>query len=1712
MTKKSLISILIILSMLFGIIPTGFSASDVSIIKDFTFHGNSAELMYSGISSEISYEAMGNDVKALRWHSPASLATQGFADISLPEMSGKKNYVFDMRINVASLTGSSTIGFLDSKETDGSWTVNGFDLTADCNLTKGSQSTTIPFGQWVRLSFVYTLSSGTIKVYVDGTQMISNWNWSTLGADPILWRFDIVSPSGSELDINIDWLRIYEGTTLLDDSYFDADMSHSIMDNTQKLEKALSGKTVFLTTNNSLYYNGSKEIITNNNEKLKYINGTLMIPKATLEKINGGSTIAHNESSGTFTLGSKSAVITPVVQNGIIYLPLTDAAQKLMGKKVSYDVRDMAIIADNAVAVRTSPVMYLDRHKAFYDYDLIYRHLLFDMPTGAEMLSDISTRFPNKTHPRVYWTEDDVDYVLSKVGSNSKWRDEYNKNINVADALLSTDFTADYNAQDSQKQNAASVFQTNITSLASAYLLTGDAKYAQKGIEMMKGFASWSTLAWKSSNLTIGHWAQGMGIGFDSFYNYMNSTADGKADIAYFKSRITALLYDDHIRAYEIGANAGPAWITYQDNFNGCIGGGMMCLLLAVCDEEDIADDSAYLLENVLRSLYIAAEVFFPDGGYYEGVTYGDMMLENFTNAIDALFNSCGTDYGIGRVPGFAKAGEYFVYLNTPSGRLNFHDDGGIYYNRFVPEFMAYRYGETQTAMLAQLSKELAKLGSVPNYGLKGLYYYDKAITDKNITFDVSGAALDKYFENIGTGTFRSSHTDEAPTYVGFHGGYTGIPHDMLDLGEFSFISDGVVWASDLGPDSYSLPSYFQKDGYKIYRKRAEGENCLVLNPKVDPVSYHGQALGESSELVMLDANKPKGAMAALDLTDAYSRDASKYVRGYYFGDDRRTLTVQDEVALKGESEAYWFMHTSADITIENNNRAILTKNGKTLTVEVYCNQAGFELKKMAASPLSTSPQVSGQADNAGYSKLAVYHPSASGNLVIAVKLSPESKYENAPLAYTPINEWSVPGGEVDREPQFIGIYANGELVPGFASGKDSYKIVLPSDATTTPTITARSDKGEVSIKQANSFSEKAVVTIKCSPYEDVTCTIEFVVSNDRPVNIKIQESDTVPVNGVVTDAVAPVSVNVLNVPEDDSNIAYITDGKFDTSYTLAESNTWVELDLGAVTEIEGVALSLKEQGSYKIMYSEDGTNFTQVYSGISTGNSGYELLPIWGRARYVRFIDMGNASLAEFCAYYPAGGITPKVTNAVVGKGIPKNGSLSYSDNDYTMTLVTPGCSVSAENGSVKIIDSYSGNTIKSQIKYNADAASAKLRYDYDFSFVGYPYIVTLKVYSKSMALYREFDLVYADGKNWRATNYPAIRNGTNYRLSFTIDLLSGEYSGTVNAIVLDNIKSGTIADLSDGVGMVELCVKTREANCGMILNDACLTKLTEYSSVSQKIACQGIPCEGSFSYIDGDYKMNILPSSCNVTYENGAVRIIDSGSRHVIASQIMYPADYASAKLRYDYNLSFVGYPYIVTLRVYSKSLELYGAFDLVYGDGKNWRASGTPSINDSTTYNLSFTVDLLSGEYSGTVNGKLLDTIQSGTFSDLSDGIGMVELSVDTRSANSGMILKGASLTELRKYKADELSVGSITLSDDNLSASVDVYACGAVGSKLRFFIASYSADGRELVAVNEEEFILKSGNNTLSASLKSLGGGSIVKAFLWKGNALTPLARK
>ena len=1170
-------------------------------------------------------------------------------------------FVVDLRFKVNSMLGGASVGILDGKNASGKWLM-GFEImpggTIKSRITNENLAT-YKTGTWTKYSFKYNIPEGKADIYSEGNYLTTVS--IAEGEYPTFFRFDIYAPAGSTNDIQFDYIRVYSGKELLGDEKFTSGGSgatvtevpaNSVMDPVDKLNDALRGKTVFMTTNNKMYIDGKKQSYANESFKPYIINGAFMMPR-NMYSLFSFDDVVFDENTGEISIGTRAKMkvgektyildgvsrelnAAPELHDRTLYFPLRAVAEQLLNKKVSWDVRGMIIISDDPV--ETYSTTFLDRQIQWTPANLIYRYMQYDNPTGAEFFEKLKENMPQDSHPRVILTQEDVDYIRSEIKTDEEFMKSYKEAISQADYEIDRDYTKLANPSPEMRQSSAHSLHIYLKRLATAYLLTGDTKYAKKGSEIMLDMCKWESLNYKTSNLIAAHWGFAIAECYDSFYNYLNSSEEGRESLRTVREAVKKLVVEPHVNFYS-GATDEMRYPFWQDNFPGLCASSVIVLLCAIGADDSMKAEEEYVLENSIRALENFTSLFAPDGGYYEGVSYEDYAALGFVPALNTLWNCCGTDFNIGTARGFSQSGYPFVFLQSPDLSFNFHDADSYFMNNSVAEFMGWRYNDPLQAEMMYTAKKAANA----SISLEAYYYYKKATDGKNINYNDGG--LDRYFEASSSGGFKSSIDDPNSTFGGYHGGWTGIPHDMLDLGEFVFAADNTVWACDMGKDDYNLKDYFSMKEYVYYRKRPEGENCVVINPSVDSDTYYGQKIRAEAKLIKSDLNKSKGAYAVLDLSEAYERDVNQYHRGFYFGDDRNTYLIQDEISLKKSSELYWFMHTQQNIEILSNNKARLTSaDGKSCMVDVYCSAPNFKLSSMPAEPLPSSPQMTGEKDRSSYRKLAIHAENVSGNVTVAVKLSPETGfYKYTGIDFVPIDSWNVPDGKRAAFPRIKNVYMDGKALSITESSKE-VRVSLPFGTEKAPDITVETTAGTAQVIQAASIDDNAFVKITGEGVIERNIKIVFSVSADRDLNITENLSDALPAEGAKGTLIVPKRVWAASVPELQNPPEAIIDNDFSTSGTQEGKNKWFEFDLGEVMDISGISIIFKNgdirQAIYDILYSEDGYNFTKVFSGKSTGNtSSWESTDLPGRVRYIRFVGNGNTSsswnnITEFRAF----------------------------------------------------------------------------------------------------------------------------------------------------------------------------------------------------------------------------------------------------------------------------------------------------------------------------------------------------------------------------------------------------------------------------------------------------------------------------------------------
>lgn len=486
--------------------------------------------------------------------------------------------------------------------------------------------------------------------------------------------------------------------------------------------------------------------------------------------------------------------------------------------------------------------------------------------------------------------------------------------------------------------------------LATLFRLEGDLRYKERAMEELKAAAHFPD--WNPRHfLDTAEMTHAFAIGYDWLYDALSE--DERAMI---RDAIVEKGLKPALEVYK----RGGWWAVCNHNWNQVCNGGIVIGALAIAEEiPKLADE---ILSHALSSVQIAMRMFDPDGGWAEGPGYWGYATSYNVFMLAALNTALGTDFGLSEMPGFSETGYFPIYITGPTGKtFNFadaHDNPPHAPQMFwlARKFNRPIYGWYEKAILKQKLHPL------------DLIWFDPRETDPV----KEGLPLDRYFENVGVVSMRSSWSDSNALFVAFKGGDNKANHSHLDLGTFVLDALGHRWAVDLGPDDYNIPGYFGSKRWSYYRLRSEGHNVITFDgANQDPVAK-GAVIRFESETDF--------ASAAVDLSEAYAQFASKVIRTISMPGRRRVL-IEDLIELKSESIPVWNMHTPAEIGIDGRT-ALLRRGDAALRVEVIEPENAL----LEARDLSLPPP---QRPIRGIRKLMIKPAAPVNPLRIKVLLSP---------------------------------------------------------------------------------------------------------------------------------------------------------------------------------------------------------------------------------------------------------------------------------------------------------------------------------------------------------------------------------------------------------------------------------------------------------------------------------------------------------------------------------------------------------------------------------------------------------------------------------------------------------------------------------------------------------------------------------------------------
>lgn len=524
--------------------------------------------------------------------------------------------------------------------------------------------------------------------------------------------------------------------------------------------------------------------------------------------------------------------------------------------------------------------------------------------------------------------------------------------------------------------------------LSYAYRLTSEKKYlqrAEKELVTISRFTDWNPPHF----LDVAEMTMAASIGYDWLYNELSSETKATVKEAILKKGLEPSLDPKN-----------NSWLRAEHNWNQVCNAGMTYGALATF--EDHEELSRSVINRALRSITIPMSEYNPDGAYPEGYGYwgyGTSFNVMFLSAIEKAF---GTDFGLSTgSAGFLKTGGFLENMTGPSNKpFNYSDAGAN--------------GELQPAMFWFASRvkdpsllwvERSRLMTDPKSHLKNrllpaIMLWSGSISVNNITQPKALMWTGRGKNPVAL--MRTSWTDSNAVWVAMKGGTVGANHAHMDVGSFVMEADGVRWAMDFGMQEYES---LESKGIQLFGRTQDAQRWTVFrltNLVHNTLTANGQhqRVTGSAPLVRT-SNDPMFMQATTDMSEVYKGALAKAIRGVAIV-DKKYVTVRDEIRTGDTATVLrWTMLTPADVKITGRNTAELTKNGKTLLLEVT------EPANVTMKTWSTAPPHDYDAPNPGTTLVGfeVALP-ANSDAALTVKLVPASAQESSKQSVASLKNW----------------------------------------------------------------------------------------------------------------------------------------------------------------------------------------------------------------------------------------------------------------------------------------------------------------------------------------------------------------------------------------------------------------------------------------------------------------------------------------------------------------------------------------------------------------------------------------------------------------------------------------------------------------------------------------------------------------------------------
>lgn len=591
---------------------------------------------------------------------------------------------------------------------------------------------------------------------------------------------------------------------------------------------------------------------------------------------------------------------------------------------------------------------------------------------------------PLPGHPRIMLLEGEEAAIKMTIASDDLWR-SVNQFIivesnNIIGKLPVERVLTGRRLLDKSREALKRIFY-----LSYSWRMTSDTRFlkrAEKEMLAVSAFSDWNP----SHFLDVAEMTMAVSIGYDWCYNGLSEESRKIIKDAILEKGLKPSL-----------DSKNNSWLKASHNWNQVCNAGMTFGALAIYEEE--TELARNLIDRAISSINLPMEDYLPDGAYPEGYGYwgyGTSFNIMFLSAMEKAF---GSDYGVTINEGFLKSAGYLENMTGPTGNsFNYSDagsGGGLHAAMF---WFGNKLGDpsvlwSERYMLQNKSLPTDRL-------LPAIMIWSAGMSVNEIT-----PPLKRLWYGQGknpVALMRSSWTEKDAVYVAIKGGSPSVNHGHMDVGSFIMEALGERWAMDFGMQDYNsletagVDLWNMKQNsqrWEVFRYNNMAHNTLTVNNQLQIVGGYAKINSSAESEGIINA--------VADISSVYSGHLNKAVRGIAIVDNKY-VTVRDEVETSNsETVIRWNMVTSATVSLTDNNTAILTKNGKTLTLRVK------EPASVTMKTWSTVPSHSYDAANPGTIMVGfeVTVP-ANTKAALTVLLLPQGSVENSSVTKLKLENW----------------------------------------------------------------------------------------------------------------------------------------------------------------------------------------------------------------------------------------------------------------------------------------------------------------------------------------------------------------------------------------------------------------------------------------------------------------------------------------------------------------------------------------------------------------------------------------------------------------------------------------------------------------------------------------------------------------------------------